>query len=45
VKKFKVITTTQQIYFIFADNLEQAWEKWFESYGRCIVAQAMIEQK
>jgi hypothetical protein len=45
MKRFKVTTTEGQIYFIFADSLEAAWENWFQSYGRALTAQSMVEQK
>ncbi len=45
MNRFKVITTEQKIYFIFASSLEEAWEKWFESYGRALTAQCLFEQK
>ena len=45
MKRFKVTTTEGQIYFIFADSLEAAWDNWFENWGRAYTAQSLVEQR
>ena len=41
--RYKVITQTNELYFIHADSLAEAWNQWFANYGRAIVAVAIVQ--
>lgn len=43
--RYQVITTTGAIYFTWQNSLGEAWEWWYNSYGRVAVAECLFEKK